>query len=415
MELCWMNSLKRSHLQQLAGFSLAAAVGSSFCFSSPVRAQAGAAVQKLTIPVLMRADDLRLESRRVERAYLGQPLGPAIEGLSLAIQDSSFELEAARLALQFMPVRLASVEQARTEVQKLVQGGALAMMSELPASWVASVCDAAKVAVINVSEANDELREQQCRVNLFHTYPSERMRTDAIAQVLMARRWNKIFLLHGETADDLRRAEVVGRTLQRFNLKVQAKKVFKLSADPRERQLSNLGLLTSGLDFDALWVVDSDGEFARTVPYRFQLPRPVVGDAGLVAMAWDAHFDRYGAPQVSKSFSKQWKRSMTGHDWAAWLAGRALVTAMTQPTLVNKKLQSTDLLKVFTSNEFRVDGSKGQSLSFRDWDRQLRQPILLSDGQAVIEMAPLEGVLHPRNALDSLGADSPEKLCKAVS
>jgi ABC transporter substrate binding protein (PQQ-dependent alcohol dehydrogenase system) len=410
-----MNSAKRSQLQQLAGLSVAAALGSSLCLPNSVRAQAGATVQKLIVPVLMRADDLRLEPRRVERAYLGHPLGPAIEGLSLAVQDSSFELDAARVALQFTPIRLAGLEQARAEVSKLAQGGAVAMISELPASWIGGVCDAAKVAVINVSEANDELREPQCRNNLFHTFPSERMRTDAIAQVLMARRWNKIFLLHGESSDDLRRVEVAARTLQRFNLKVQAKKIFKLSADPRERQLANLGLLTSGLEFDALWVIDSDGEFARTVPYRFQLPRPVVGDAGLVAMAWESHFDRYGAPQVSKSFAKQWKRSMTGHDWAAWLAGRALVTAITLPTLANRKLQAADLQKALTLNDFRVDGSKGQSLSFREWDRQLRQPMLLSDGQAVIEIAPLEGVLHPRNALDSLGADSPEKLCKVVS
>ena len=42
---------------------------------------------------------------------------------------------------------------------------------------------------------------------------------------------------------------------------------------------------------------------------------------------------------------------------------------------------------------------------------QLRQPMLLTDGQGVISQAPAEGVLHPRNVLDTLGADSPEKLC----
>ena len=52
-------------------------------------------------------------------------------------------------------------------------------------------------------------------------------------------------------------------------------------------------------------------------------------------------------------------------------------------------------------------------MGFRGWDGQLRQPMLLSDGQGVLAAAPAEGVLHPKNALDTLGADAPEKLCKS--
>ena len=66
-----------------------------------------------------------------------------------------------------------------------------------------------------------------------------------------------------------------------------------------ERDLANPRLLTNGT-YDAVWVVDSDGEFARSLPYRTVLPRPVVGDAGLVALGWQSRFDRFGAPQVSR-------------------------------------------------------------------------------------------------------------------
>jgi ABC transporter substrate binding protein (PQQ-dependent alcohol dehydrogenase system) len=419
MESRWMSkfSHKRLLLKQLAGVG-AGCLASSL--SAAANAQAGAAVQKVVIPVFMRMDDPRLEARRLERAYLGHASGSAIDGLQVATKDSSFELDVARIDLQFSAVRVSSIEQVRAEAVKLTQAGAPLFVSELASSWLGTLCDATKGAVFNVSEAHDELREQQCRGNLFHVYPSERMKADGLAQILMARRWSKVFLLVGDTPEDVRRSAVVINTLKRFNLKVIANKTFKLSADPRERQLSNLSLLTGGQDFDVLWVVDSDGEFARTVPYRLPLPRPVVGDAGLVPLAWDSHFDRYGAPQVSKSFAKNLRRPMTGHDWAAWMAGRVLVSALTQLTDVKssdtkKKLQSSDFLKLLGSAEFKVDGSKGQVLSFRSWDRQLRQPIWLSDGQAVVDTAPLEGVMHPRNALDTLGADAPEKLCKAVS
>ena len=52
-------------------------------------------------------------------------------------------------------------------------------------------------------------------------------------------------------------------------------------------------------------------------------------------------------------------------------------------------------------------------MGFRPWDGQLRQPVLLGDGISVVAMAPVDGILHPKNALDTLGADAPEKLCKA--
>jgi hypothetical protein len=53
------------------------------------------------------------------------------------------------------------------------------------------------------------------------------------------------------------------------------------------------------------------------------------------------------------------------------------------------------------------------SLGFRPWDGQLRQTLLLTDGQGVVATAPVDGMLHPRNVLDTLGADAPEQRCKA--
>jgi ABC transporter substrate binding protein (PQQ-dependent alcohol dehydrogenase system) len=181
-----------------------------------------------------------------------------------------------------------------------------------------------------------------------------------------------------------------------------------LSADPRERDLANPLLLTAGTSYDAVWVVDSDGEFARTLPYRTVLPRPVVGDGGLVALAWHAQFERYGAPQVSRRFAKAAKRPMTAQDWAAWMAGKALAAVAVAVPQGPHAAWAQALAKS------SLDGSKGTGLSFRPWDGQLRQPMLLSDGQGVIAQAPVEGLLHPSNVLDTLGADAPEKLCQAT-
>jgi ABC transporter substrate binding protein (PQQ-dependent alcohol dehydrogenase system) len=402
---------RRNILRGSASVAIATIFASS---NAQVFAQGAAGSQKVSIPLLTLTDDPRFEARRVERGYLGQAQGSAMDGLTSALQGSSFELEAAKLSITITPVRLATIEQVKSEVVKLTQAGAPLFISELPTSLLVAAADATKSAVINVSEADDVLREGQCRGNLFHATPSERMRADALSQILLTRRWNKVLLLSSESAEDQRRADVATRSLQRFNLKIVAKKTFKLSGDPRERQLANLALLTANQDFDALWIVDSDGEFARTIPYRVPQPRPVVGDAGLVPVAWDSRFERYGGPQVSKAFAKQFKRPMVGHDWVAWFTGRLLIATLV-PLQANaaKKITPADILKSFNFPDLKIDGSKGQTLSFRAWDRQLRQPIMLTDGQGVIEVAPLEGVMHPRSVLDSLGADAPEKLCKA--
>jgi ABC transporter substrate binding protein (PQQ-dependent alcohol dehydrogenase system) len=271
---------------------------------------------------------------------------------------------------------------------------------------VASVAGGVKVPVLNIGASDDVLRERDCQPNLYHLLPSERMRADALAQALTARRWTQVLLLAGPSPEDAQRSAVVQAALKRYGLKLVAVKPFKLSTDPRERSLANLTLLTANLSYDVVWVVDSDGEFARGMPYNTAQARPVVGDAGLVALAWQAQYERFGAPQVTRRFVKAAKRPMTDQDWAAWMAGKAVATAAAaaprgEPALVAKALLEASL-----------DGSKGVAMQFRPWDRQLRQPVLLTDGQGVMAAMPLEGVLHPRNALDTLGADEPEKLCK---
>jgi ABC transporter substrate binding protein (PQQ-dependent alcohol dehydrogenase system) len=55
---------------------------------------------------------------------------------------------------------------------------------------------------------------------------------------------------------------------------------------------------------------------------------------------------------------------------------------------------------------------KGQRLTLRDWNLQLRQPILLADGRMVVSVSPQEGFLHQVSELDTLGVDRPETKCK---
>ncbi|MBK7616662.1 MAG: branched-chain amino acid ABC transporter substrate-binding protein [Burkholderiales bacterium] len=376
-------------------------------------AAAGATAAPFKVTLLAPADDPRLDRARVERGYFGHPTGPVADGLQMALKDSQLELDAAGASLALDVVNVASAAEAKAAAAKAEKAGHTAVVTDLPADWTLAVADAVKLPVLNVGNADNRLREKDCRARLYHLLPSERMRADALAQTLAASRWNQVLLLTGSAPEDAARIEVAQAAIKRYGLKLTATKPFKLSTDPRERDLANLRLLTGSTNagtYDVVWVVDSDGEFARSLPYRTVLPRPVVGDAGLTALAWHPQFERFGAPQVTRRFARgAGGRLMQSADWSAWMAGKALAAAAMAQPKGNAAAFATALATV------DVDGSKGVTMGFRPWDGQLRQRMLLTDGQGVVAMAPADGILHPRNTLDTLGADAPEKLCKARS
>jgi ABC transporter substrate binding protein (PQQ-dependent alcohol dehydrogenase system) len=356
--------------------------------------------------LLVPADDARLQRSELERAVLGHATGPAADALKIALADGQIELDSAGATLAFQAVPVADAAAAKSAAAQAEKSGAAALVTDLPAAWTLAAADGATLPVLNIGAADDRLRGADCRRNLWHVGPSERMRADAMAQTLVARKWTQVLLLTGASEADAERSAVAQASIKRYGLKLVANKPFKLSADPRERDLANPLLLTQGT-YDVVWVVDSHGEFAQLLPYRTALPRPVVGDGGLAALAWSSRFERFGAPQVSRRLLKDAGRRMEAHDWSAWMAGKALVAA----AVAAPKGPTAAFAKALATAE--LDGSKGVAMSFRAWDGQLRQPLLLTDGQGVIATAPVDGVLHPKNTLDTLGADAPEKLCKA--
>ena len=227
------------------------------------------------VTLLEQADNPELDRSRLERAYLGHPGGSARDGVLLALDEAQFELNAVKAEPRLDTQSVGKLEDARAAAQKAEKAGAKILLANLPADWLLAVTDAVKLPVINLSASADRLRERDCRLNLFHVLPSERMRADAIAQALVNRKWSTVLLLSGPSAPDLERSAAAQAAIQRYGLKLVASKNFKLSTDPRERQLANPLLLTAGSNYDVVWVVDSDGEFARGLPYNTAAARQI--------------------------------------------------------------------------------------------------------------------------------------------
>jgi ABC transporter substrate binding protein (PQQ-dependent alcohol dehydrogenase system) len=67
------------------------------------------------------------------------------------------------------------------------------------------------------------------------------------------------------------------------------------------------------------------------------------------------------------------------------------------------------------TDEFSLGAFKGQGLSFRRWNQQLRQPILLVTPRMLVSVSPQDQFLHQRTPLDTLGFDEPESRCRLNS
>lgn len=373
-------------------------------------------VRERVIGYLTWQDDPRYEENRMEREFPLHPVARPVAGAALALSESAFALEAQGLQVSLDEVEAADQAAAADAIAAWAARGVPAVVLDLPGDWVKAL--ASKLAslggkapvLLNATADDDRLRGASCHPQVFHVMPNERMRTDAVAQLLAARRWPRVLILQGPTAADQRLGQAFAQSARKFGLKPVATRPFKLSNDPRERDLGNIALLTGNIEYDAVAVMDADGEFAREVPFKTVLPRPVVGSNGVIAQAWHPHFERYGAPQLNKRFRKATKRPMTGWDWSAWMA----VKAITHGLVARPDAEAAELRTFMRSPQTILDGFKGVRLNFRPWDQQLRQPVFLGYGDGLVGIAPFEGFLHQRETLDTLGFDQPETACKAM-
>lgn len=390
-----------------------AAGGAMALFAGGVTALLSGAAWAATLSfgVLQLNDDPRYAEDRLYARPLAQPGGRPDAGLDTALKEARFVAASMNVSFALERANADDAAGLLRELDRLHKRGVRLFVIDAPGPVVAQVAAGVRgkdLLLFNVSAADDDLRQANCQANLLHTLPSHAMRADALAQFLVAQKWRQVLVLQGPLADDALLADAFARAARRFGLKIVETRRFVLSNDPRQRDQGNVALLTAGSDYDVVLVADSVGEFARTVPYQTVKPRPVVGSEGLTATAWHWAWERHGAPQLNARFEKQAGRRMSEPDWAAWLAGKAVVEAM-------QRTNSAEFARIsayLRGPDITLDGFKGNRLSFRPWDNQLRQPLLIATHNAVVERAPIEGFLHQHNKLDTLGFDAPDSRCK---
>jgi len=356
--------------------------------------------------------------RTLPLSYLDQP--PEDEGIAgarLGIADNNTTGHFTGQSFGLVERVVAEDGDVVTAFRDLAARGISLVVADFAAAELLSIAtlpEAAPATIFDTAAPDDRLRGEDCRGNLLHLLPSRAMLADALVQYLVAKRWSNLLLVVGHGEGDQEFAADFRHAAQKFQAHIVTEKPWTFVPGARRTDTGHFAIqaevarFTQGVRYDVLAVADEEDEFGDYLSYRTFDPRPVAGTQGLVPSAWARPHEQWGATQLQDRFLHQAKRWMTDRDYAAWMAVRAIGEAATR----SKSSDPATISAYLRGDRFELAAYKGARLSFRSWDGQLRQPILLADARSLVSVSPQPGFLHQFSELDTLGIDKPETKCR---
>ncbi len=311
-------------------------------------------------------------------------------------------------------------ENAMADFQALVEDGLRLFVLVGSSEDMLAMVDAAPedAVLFNASSGDTTLRDERCRANLLHIAPSDAMRADAVTQFLVWKRWTEWFLIAGSNPEDVALAEAYRTSARKFGAEIVEERTFEDTGGSRVSDSGHvlvqkqIPVFTQDAEeHDVVVAADASDVFAEYLPYHVWEPAPVAGSAGLRPVTWAPTHESWGATQMQTRFEDSAGRMMDDLDYQTWLAVRVVGEAVTRTGSDDPKV----LREYMLGDEFELAAFKGVPVTFRDWNGQLRQPILLSNGRMTVSVSPQEGFLHQVSLLDTLGLDRPENNCSAFA
>jgi ABC transporter substrate binding protein (PQQ-dependent alcohol dehydrogenase system) len=346
------------------------------------------------------------------------PPDNGVAGAQMAAKDNDTTGRFLNQRYSLVDLHLKAGDDPAMAVAEFARQGIALIVVDLPADDLLKAAEAGKadrILFFNAAAPDDRLRQKDCRANIVHTAPSRAMLADGLAQYLVWKKWVRWFLVVGSHERDKLFAAALTRAANRFGAKIVQQREFKDTGGARRTDSGVVQIqqqmpvfTQEAPSYDVLVVADESEVFANNLPYRTWDPRPVAGSAGLVPTSWDASNSLWGGIQMQDRFIAQFKRLMTALDMQAWTAVRMIGEAASRQNSADPKT----ILDFLKGPELALGAFKGQKLTLRDWDLQLRQPILLTDGRTIVSVSPQQGFLHQFSELDTLGYDRPETQCK---
>lgn len=402
----------------------------------------------LLLCLSLNVNALASEQQIIRIAYLTREAAPppvisqlnpfikdlGMQGALLAVTDNNTTGQFTGQQFELRNVTVPRNGDVQNAFDTLADSGYRLIVTDLPAPVIRALADTERGKQVLWFDAasRDDANEQQCFKNILHVLPTRAMRADALAQYMLKKRWKKWFLAAGQSQEDKLFAAALKRSAQRFGLEIVAEKTWTHSFQDRRTDEQEVAVFTqqgeslpkaeadkfsqwaqklkhwwSSGDYDVVVLADEQGLFGDYFSYRTWLPRPVAGTQGLVPTAWHEAHESWGAVQLQNRFMEQAGRWMQEADYGAYLALRSIGEAAAR----TQSAEMPKLREYLLSPQFALQGYKGKPMSFRPWNGQLRQPVLLAAPRSIVAAPPLEGFLHPQNELDTLGYDKPEINC----
>jgi len=367
------------------------------------------AVLRVDYPSLLPVS--RFDLRPDDIGFAGAALADADNGTTGTFLGHNYETV----------TRAVPPEEADAALEDLLADGILLIVVQAEAEDVLRLADRAAedgALVFNAATPDTALRDTECRANLLHVAPSDQMMADAVAQFAVWKQWEDWLLVEGSNPADVALGAAYRRAAEKFGARIVEARTFEDAGGSRrtdsghvlvQRQLPTF--MQEARDHDLVIAADATDYFAGYLPYHLWTPRPVMGSGGLRPVTMHGAHEAWGATQFQTRFGKLSGRYVRQEDYNVWLALRVVGEAVTRT-----ETAEPDTIRDYAlSDAFALAAFKGQPVTFRGWNGQMRQPILLFDGRITVSVSPQEGFLHQRSPLDTMGLDQPESQCTAFN
>jgi ABC-type branched-subunit amino acid transport system substrate-binding protein len=321
-------------------------------------------------------------------------------GAALGLDDAN------ALATLFGKRLRLETEAARADGQTgraLARAGALAVVGGVGPGGGEALLQAATdgTTVLNVGAPDDRLRNEGCERRAFHVMPSVAMYADALTQVLIEQRkltrWSV-------TADGSPRGAEIEAAARRSVARrggtvtgdAAAADVLLLAVDDRGVDAGMARAIAEGRRPDRIAGIGEAG-----------IRLPAERAAGLWAVGWHYELERFSARELNGRFRRRWNAPMTETSWAAWAALKLVGEAV-----VRAGAGDGAALAAFLESAPPFDGHKGEALTFRRWDHQLRQPLYVAGPR---KREDIGGPLGPFAVLADVGGKNLDALGTAMA
>jgi ABC-type branched-subunit amino acid transport system substrate-binding protein len=316
------------------------------------------------------------------------------------------------------------------------QGHLAAIITALDDHTTASLSALAqqeRVLCLNTTARGGELRGEKCYRSTFHVEPDHAMYTQAMGQWLVQnnhKRWYYVVSEAGFGQEVYHRSR---RFLQHQGGADLGRSVITPGQSDYQGVLAHLG----GVEAEAV-VVALKGEELRHFleqytasglkPLLAGIPLDMIAlwQASLESMqgvwvaSWYHGLERFSARELNRRFYRRFEKPAEGFAWTNWAA----VKLVMEGVLRSGSTEAAALVS-YLEGAPPFDGHKGRSLTFREWNHQLRQPLYVLKAredkpenpwdrlQLMAELpppaAPGKSVIE---ALDALGESQTESPCR---